>query len=80
MLKMSFYDGTLDREELVKVIEETDKPIVYTVGLSYRHPTTWRDPISKERAVQIAKTEGWLDATEEDDCIHLNAFDENDMW
>lgn len=80
MLEMSFYDGTLNRDMLIAVIETTDKPIVYTYGYEYRQPTTHRKPVTKEEALNIVKTEGWLDATEEETCIHLNAFSANDMW
>ena len=80
MLKMSFYDGTLNRDMLIAVIETTDKPIVYTYGLIYRHPTTYRKPVSKKEAVNIVKKESLLDATEEETCIHLNAFGDSDMW
>ena len=80
MLKMSFYNGTLNRAELIEKINETDKEIKYTYGLSYRHPTTYKKPVSKEEAVRIVNKESLLDATEYDDYIHLNAFSGNDMW
>ena len=80
MLKMSFYNGTLDRKELVKFINSTDKPIVYTYGLGYRRPATYRSPRSKEEAVHIAETASLLDANEERDCLHLNAYSDMDMW
>lgn len=80
MLKMSFYDGTLKVDELDKVIRETAKPIVYTYGFEYRHPTTHRVPISKEKALEICHSGDYLDATEEENCLHLNAFSSNDMW
>lgn len=80
MLKMSFYNGTLNRKQLLAVIETTDKPIVYSYGLGYRHPTTYRKPITKEEAVIIVNRESLLDATEEGHAIHLNAFSSNDLW
>lgn len=80
MLRMSFYYGTLNRERLIEFIESTDKKIVYTYGLGYRNPTTYRKPISKEAAIKIAKNESLLDATEEAECLHLNAYSGNDMW
>ena len=80
MLKMSFFDGTLNRRMLRAVVETTDKPIVYTFGYEYKHPTTHRKPITKEEAVKIVLNESLLDAKEEDECIHLNAFSTNDMW
>lgn len=80
MLKMSFYNGTLNRQALLAVIETTDKDIVYTYGLAYRHPTTYRKPIGKYEAKRIVNEESLLDATEEETCIHLNAYHVNDMW
>ena len=80
MLKMSFYDGTLDREIAKNIIVNSDKPCLYTYGLGYRNPTTNHKPISKEEALEIIKTKSLLDITEHDDCFHLNAYSSNDMW
>ena len=80
MFKMSFYDGTLDRNKLKEIIQSTEKNIVYTYGLAFRHPTTYRVPVSVEKALQIVECESLLDAKEEEGCIHLNAFSGNDMW
>lgn len=80
MLKMSFYNGTLNRKELIEFVQETEKPIKYTYGLLYRHPTTCRVPVTVERAIEIIKTQGLLDADEYEDYIHLNAYSDNDMW
>lgn len=80
MLKMSFYDGTLDREELRKFIENYKKPIKYTYGLGYRNPTTNNKPITKEEAFTIIEHEGFLDARETEEYLHLNAYSDNDMF
>lgn len=79
-LKMSFYDGTLNKAVAKKRIAATDKPLAYTFGFEYRRPTTHRVPIDKERAYKIIDRDGRLDITEEDDCIHLNEFSDYDMW
>lgn len=80
MLKMSFYTGTLDREELVDFVQRTDKPIKYTYGFSYKNPTIYRKLIDKKHALKIIETEGYLDADELEDYLHLNAYSENDMF
>lgn len=80
MLKMSFYDGTLDKIKAKEVIASTDKALKYTYGFGYRNPTTNHKPITREEAMKIVENEGWLDITEYEDYIHLNAFSENDMW
>ena len=80
MLKMSFYNGTLKRDELLTFIQNTDKPIRYTYGFGYKHPTTNRKLIMKEQAIEIVNNQDLLDADEYEDYLHLNAYSENDMW
>lgn len=80
MLKMSFYDGTLNRPAAKEVITQTDKELKYTYGLGYRNPTTHKKPIDKEEALRIVDTASLLDITEYEDWIHLNEFSSNDMW
>lgn len=80
MLNMSFYNGTLDRKVLKRFIEDTDKPIRYTYGLGYRNPTTNKVLVDKAKALEIVETESLLDAGENDEYLHLNAYSGNDMW
>ena len=80
MLKMSFYDGSLDRNKAKEFVAETNKPLRYTYGFSYRNPTTHNKPITKEEALKIIDDQGFLDITEEQEYVHLNAYSENDMW
>lgn len=80
MLKMSFFDGTLDREKAIKTIVMTKKPCTYTFGLRYRNPTTKDVYITKEEAIEIVKKESLLDIKEYEDRIDLNAYSSNDMW
>ena len=77
---MSFSNRTLDRKVLIDFVETTDKQILYTFGLAYRHPTIYKKPITKAEAVSIIEKESLLDAKEYADYIHLNAFSSNDMW
>lgn len=80
MIKMSFYDGTLDREKALELIQDTDKVIKYTYGLGYRNPTTYKEPITKLQAIKMINRNGMIDITEYDDWIHINEFSDNDMW
>ena len=80
MFKMSFFDGSLDREKAINFIKQSNKPCTYTFGLRYRNPTTKDVPILKEEAINIIKTESLLDITEYEDRIDLNAYSSNDMW
>ena len=80
MLKMSFYDGTLDRAKAKDYINTSNKPCQYTYGLGYRNPTTNHKPITKIEAMEIIDRESLLDIDEYADYIHLNAYSGNDMW
>ena len=80
MLKMSFYHGTLNKQELKDFINKTSKPIRYTYGFKYKSPTTMNEPVSKEKALEIVDSQALLDAKELDGCLDLNAYSENDMW
>ena len=80
MLKMSFYNGTLNKQALKAFVAETEKPICYTHGFEWKHPTTHRVPKSKEEAIRIIDKASLLDADEEENCLHLNEYSTNDMW
>lgn len=80
MLRMSFFDGTLNREKAKEYILNSEKPCRYTYGLSYRNPTTNNIFITKEEALEIIAKESLLDVKEHDTYIHLNAYSSNDMW
>lgn len=80
MLRMSFHDGTLNKEELIKFVNSTEKEVRYTYGLGFRNPTTNRELVTKDRALEIIESQSLLDATEEKDYLHLNAFSVNDMF
>lgn len=80
MLKMSFYDGTLNIDLAKEAVMNFTKPCIYTSGLSYRNPATYRQPVTKEEAIKIIENEPLLHITEEENAIHLNAYSENDMW
>lgn len=80
MFKMSFYNGTLDREKLITEIKNTKKPIKYTYGFGYRNPTIHKKPVSVDEAIEIVRKQSLLDAEEYEEYIHLNAYSDNDMW
>lgn len=80
MLKMSFFDGTLNKEKAKEYILNSEKPCRYTYGLGYRNPTTNNIFITKEEALEIIAKESLLDVREHDTYIHLNAYSSNDMW
>ena len=80
MLKMSFYDGTLNRNAAVSAILKADKPCKYTYGFKYRNPTIYEIPITTDEAIDIILTEPLLDIKEKDEYFDINAYSSNDMW
>ena len=80
MIKMSFYDGTLDKNKALELIQDTEKVIKDTYGLGYKNPTTYKKPITKLQAIKTINCNGMIDITEYDDWIHINEFSDNDMW
>ena len=79
-LRMSFYNGTLDRSMAKGIIRNTTRPVVYTYGFEYRDPTINHKPIEKTAAYGIIDKESFLDIDFRDDLIHLNAYSCNDMY
>lgn len=81
MLKYSFMSkySNCSKEDIIKLIEETDKGFVYTYGFEYRNPTTHRVPITKEKALEYVK-DTVVNITEEDNQIHINRYSDNDLW
>ena len=80
IMKMSFYDDSLNRALAEVIFEKTKRPLIYTHGYEYRHPTTCRKPIGIEDAMRILKDNSYLDISFEEECIHLNTFSSNDMY
>lgn len=79
MLKMSFYDGTLDRARAKEVVEASKKPLMFRFGFAYRGAE--KRPITKERALSIIEDSGnYLDIEESETEILLNTYSSNDMW
>ena len=77
-LKMSFYNGTLDKKKAIDVISQTSKELKYRYGFSYRGAKA--NSISKEEALNIINKEGFLDFDEYDNEIILNVYSLTDMW
>lgn len=80
MLKMSFFNGNLNKEKAIKFIQETKKPCVFTAGFKYKNPTIYEVYITKEEAIEKIKTESFLEIKEYENKVDLNAFSSNDMF
>lgn len=79
MLKMSFYDGTLDRTRAKEVVEASKKPLMFRFGFAYKGAE--KRPITKEKALSIIEDSGnYLDIEESETEILLNTYSSNDMW
>lgn len=79
MIKMSFYDGTLDRARAKEVIEASEKPLMFRFGFAYKGAE--KRPITKEKALSIIEDSGnYLDIEESETEILLNTYSSNDMW
>ena len=79
MLKMSFYDGTLDRTRAKEVVEASEKPLMFRFGFAYKGAE--KRPITKEKALSIIEDSGnYLDIEENETEILLNTYSSNDMW
>lgn len=79
MLKMSFYDGTLDRTRAKEVVEASEKPLMFRFGFAYKGAE--KRPITKEKALSIIEDSGnYLDIEESETEILLNTYSSNDMW
>lgn len=80
MLKMSFYDGTMDKEKLKEFILNTDKKIRYTHGLRFRGPRICDVPTDKNEALRIVEEYGLIDANETEQFLDINTYSSNDMF
>ena len=79
LLKMSFFNGTLDIQKAKEIINSTNKKLTYRYGLSYRGAE--EHLISKDKALDILdNNNGLLDVDEYEDKIILNEYSCNDMW
>lgn len=79
MIKMSFYDGTLDRARAREVVEASEKPLMFRFGFAYKGAE--KRPITKEKALSIIEDSGnYLDIEESETEILLNTYSSNDMW
>lgn len=81
VLKMSFYDSSLERARAAAIIRKSKRPIVYTHGYGWKNPTTYRKSIDKETALSIVRDTGnYLDIQFEEKEIHVNTFSGNDLY
>ncbi len=82
ILNYSFMKNEISQheEEIIGKINNTNKVILYTHGLGYRNPTTYKVPIEKEKAIELIKKESLVDFMEYTNCLYINTFSGNDLW
>ena len=82
MFKYSFMSrySTNTREEVEDFLNEVPKPILYTHGLGYRHPTIYKKLIRVDEAFDIINKNSCFDLEEYEDYVHLNTYSDNDLW
>ena len=69
------------KDYIKNIIQETEKPIIWTDGLSYRCPATYHEIIDKEQAIKILNNKRCLyNFYEYDNCLYLNTFSESDFF
>lgn len=82
LFEHSFYyaDKRKSNEEIIEFLKSTNKPIKYTYGYKWKHPSTYEVPKTLDQAIAIVNENGLLDVEEKPDYIDMNEFSENDMW
>ena len=81
MLKYTFYNKNncnCTREDCKRLVESTEKKILWTYGFSFRNPTINKEPITKEQALTLLE-DSFMDFDEYEDYIHINTYSANDM-
>ena len=76
----SFHNNSKSKDEIIKFLKSTNKPIKYTNGFKSKHPSIYMKPISLEEALKIAERYGYLDVDEKSDYIDMNEYNSNDLW
>lgn len=82
MLKYSFMSkySNCTKDEIINLIANTNKPCKFTYGYTWKNPTTYKVPMTREDAIKKINSNGLIDVEVYDDYIHINEFSDNDMW
>lgn len=81
MINYSFFsksDST--KEEALKLLQDTNKKILYTFGLKYRQPTTYEVQINNSKALELFLKNSLSDVVEYEDYIDFNQYSSNDLY
>ena len=68
MIDYSFFSNSKStREEALKLLQDTDKKILYTFGLKFRQPTVYEIPIKNSEALKLFLKNSLNDVVEYED-------------
>ena len=81
MIDYSFFSNSKStREEALKLLQDTDKKILYTFGLKFRQPTVYEIPIKKSEALKLFLKNSINDVVEYEDYVEFNQYSSNDLY
>ena len=75
--------GKQEAIDFLKKERDGSEPIYWTVGLSYRNPSTHNVPLTLDEAIEKIRDTGcWIDVgrLERNGVLYLDFLSENDMW
>lgn len=81
MIDYSFFSSSKStREEALKLLQDTDKKILYTFGLKFRQPTVYEIPIKNSEALKLFLKNSLNDVVEYEDYVDFNQYSTNDLY
>lgn len=81
MINYSFFSKSKNtKEEALKLLQDTNKKILYTYGLKFRQPTTYEKPIKNSEALKLFLDNPLNDVVEYENYIDFNQYSSNDLY
>lgn len=81
MINYSFFSESKNtKEEALKLLQDTNKKILYTYGLKFRQPTTYEEPIKNSEALKLFLDNPLNDVVEYENYIDFNQYSSNDLY
>lgn len=74
--------GFVSARAIKEYLGRNHEGMLFTVGLSYRNPTTHNKPLDYEQAIEtLDKYSGWfLEALHDGNQLSVTALSDNDLW
>lgn len=81
MINYSFFsESKSTKEEALKLLQNTNKKILYTFGLKFRQPTVYEIPIKNSEALKLFLKNSLNDVVEYEDYVDFNQYSSNDLY